>query len=358
VSDLLEKVGFAPEQERSASFLLQDQTILESRTRHPAVEMVPLVQALASDPRLRDRLFALVPAEQDEYTRLAASMQSPQGYFIRVRAGQKVVFPIQTCFLIQTAPMDQVVHNVVIVEPDAEAHFINGCAANVHLLGGRHIGVTEYFIDEGATVTSTMIHSWGPEVEVYPRSAARIAAHGRFISNYIAMTKVKRIQMAPVAYLSEHALGEFYSTLLAPNGSLLDIGGVAHLNGDGSRAEIISRAVSEGGQVYARGKIVGNVNGSKGAMACNGLLISDDGMIHAIPELVGNVSRLELSHEASVGMISRDELSYLMASGIEEDRARELIIQGFLDIEIEGLPPLLKVQMKALVEKTKRLRTV
>ena len=31
----------------------------------------------------------------------------------------------------------------------------------------------------------------------------------------------------------------------------------------------------------------------------------------------------------SVGMISKEELSYLMASGIEEERVKALIIEGF-----------------------------
>lgn len=54
------------------------------------------------------------------------------------------------------------------------------------------------------------------------------------------------------------------------------------------------------------------------------------GGIHAIPELEGRSPDIALSHEASVGMILREELAYLMASGLTEESARSLIIQGSL----------------------------
>ena len=93
-------------------------------------------------------------------------------------------------------------------------------------------------------------------------------------------------------------------------------------------------------------------------MACNGLLLNPEGSIHAIPELIGNDPKLELSHEASVGMISKEELAYLMASGIEEERATSLIIEGFLDLKVPSLPEALQQQIDAIVKKTKSFETI
>ena len=55
-----------------------------------------------------------------------------------------------------------------------------------------------------------MIHSWGPEVTVYPRAAAHVEKDGRFISNDVAVSPVKDLQMAPVAMVETGALAEFY----------------------------------------------------------------------------------------------------------------------------------------------------
>ena len=92
--------------------------------------------------------------------------------------------------------------------------------------------------------------------------------------------------------------------------------------------------------------------------ACNGLLLNEKGYIHAIPELIGKDPRLELSHEASVGMISKDELAYLMASGIDEEKAKSLIIEGFLDLKIPSLPEFLQRQINDIVKETKDFETM
>jgi Fe-S cluster assembly scaffold protein SufB len=260
--------------------------------------------------------------------------------------------------MINSDRFTQCTHNIVIAEENSELHLISGCAANAHVLSGQHLGVTEYFIKDNATVTSTMIHSWGKEVEVYPRSAAQVGKHAKFVSNYVALGSVKALQMDPVAHIEEGGLGEFYSVIYAPEESRFDIGSTAILEGDKASAEITSRVVSNGGKVITRGKIVGKHPNGRGTMACNGLLLNNTGYIHAIPELVGEDPQLELSHEASIGMISKDELAYLMASGIEEEKAKSLIIEGFLAPKIPSLPEYLQRQINAIIKETKDFETL
>jgi len=319
--------------------------------------MLPIGEALAKYAWLRELSFSLVDPEGDAFVREVAQQDAPLGYFIRVRAGEKVMMPVQTCYLINSTGFSQYTHNIVIAEEGAELHLISGCAINAHIAEGRHLGVTEYFIRAGALVTSTMIHSWGDRVEVYPHSAAHVGENARFVSSYVALSKVKTLKMDPVAHIEAGGLGEFYSVIFARHRSHFDVGSTAVLNGEGATAQIVSRAVCDGGEVYTRGRIVGKHAGGKGSMACNGLLLGDEGFIHAIPELRGEDPRLELSHEASVGMISREELAYLMASGIEEERARSLIIEGFLDLHIPLLPPYLQAQINRIVRELKAFET-
>ena len=72
--------------------------------------------------------------------------------------------------------------------------------------------------------------------------------------------------------------------------------------------------------------------------------------MHAIPEIEGHVVDVELSHEAAVGKIARDEIEYLMARGLSEEEATATIIRGFLDIKIEGLPLALQKQIDAAID--------
>ncbi|WP_345974045.1 SufD family Fe-S cluster assembly protein [Sulfurimonas sp. HSL3-7] len=354
----LKNVAFDPSHEKSASFLASDMEVLDAHSANEAIEVLPIAVALEKHEWLAKLMYTLVPADKDEYVKEVARSSPKLGYFIRVRAGEKVSLPVYTCYMINSNDFTQCTHNIVIAEEGAELHLISGCTSSAHALSGRHLGVTEYFIKEGATVTSTMIHSWGKEVEVYPRSAAHVGKDAKFVSNYVALSSVKRLQMDPLAIIEEDALGEFYSVVYAPEGSSFDVGSTAILSGKRASSEIVSRVVSSGGEVVTRGKIVGKKAGGRGTMACNGLLLDKKGMIHAIPELQGEDPLLELSHEASVGMISREELAYLMASGIEEEKAKSLIIEGFLDLHIPSLPDHLQRQINAIVKKTKAYETI
>ncbi len=116
-----------------------------------------------------------------------------------------------------------------------------------------------------------MIHHWGKDVEVYPRSCALIEKGGKFISNYICTTEVNKVQMSPEAILKENSSASFYSVIFAPKNSSFDLGSRVFLQEKGANAEIISRVVSEGGKVITRGDIIGEVPFTKGYMSCNGL---------------------------------------------------------------------------------------
>lgn len=356
--ETLKKVAYDETQERSATFLATDWEVIDTHSATQALEILPIKIALEKYEWLKALMFTLVPKDKDEYVKQVASSDQLLGYFIRVKAGEKVALPVYTCYMINSDRFTQCTHNIVIAEEGSELHLISGCASNAHILSGKHLGVTEYFIKENATVTSTMIHSWGKEVEVYPRSAAEVGKEAKFVSNYVALGSVKALQMDPMAHIEAGGLGEFYSVVYAPEDSRFDIGSTVILEGDGASSEIVSRVVSNGGKVTTRGKIIGKHPNGRGAMACNGLLLDSKGSIHAIPELVGEDPRLELSHEASVGMISRDELAYLMASGIEEEKAKSLIIEGFLDLKIPSLPDYLQRQINAIIKETKDFETL
>ena len=356
--ETLKKVAYDETRENSATFLVSDWEVIDTHSATHALEILPIQVALEKYEWLQELFFTLVPKEKDAYVKEVASSDVLLGYFIRVKAGEKVTLPVYTCYMINSDLFTQCTHNIIIAEENSELHLISGCTANAHVISGRHLGVTEYFIKENATVTSTMIHSWGKEVEVYPRSAAQVGKDAKFVSNYVSLGSVKALQMDPVAYIEEGGLGEFYSVIYAPEDSWFDLGSTVILEGDGSSSEIISRVVSNGGEVTTRGKIIGKHPNGRGAMACNGLLLSKKGYIHAIPELVAEDPQLELSHEASVGMISKDELAYLMASGIEEEKAKSLIIEGFLDLKIPSLPEYLQRQINAIIKETKDFETM
>ena len=116
-------------------------------------------------------------------------------------------------------------------------------------------------------------------------------------------------------------------------------------------AEIIARAISNGGTIISRGHLAGDIPGIKAHLECRGLILNG-GDILAIPELHGMAEGVDMSHEAAVGKINQDEILYLMSRGLSEDEATATIVRGFMSVDIPGLPPDLKNQIDAAVAQT------
>jgi hypothetical protein len=334
---------------RAGSFFQIDQDIHHVASTTKGLEIHTIAEALKKYDWLKDYVWKAVDKDKDQYTKYVAAQEYPKGFVIIARKGTKTIFPLQTCLFLSDTPV-QHVHNIVIAEEGAELHVISGCVSASKTKNGSHIGVTEFYIGKNAHVTSTMIHNWGEDISVFPRSAALVEENGIFISNYVCMQPVKKIQMAPIArLLGENAVGRFSSIVIAQPGSFLDLGSTAILSAKGTSAELLTRAITTGGTIISRGNITGETGNTKGHIECKGLILKD-GTIHAIPEIEGRVVDTELSHEAAVGKIARDEIEYLMSRGLDEEVATATIIRGFLDVKIRGLPDSLQKQIDAAID--------
>ncbi|MDD1751564.1 MAG: SufD family Fe-S cluster assembly protein, partial [Methanotrichaceae archaeon] len=226
-----------------------------------------------------------------------------------------------------------------------------GCTTPAHVQRGLHIGVSEFFIKKGAHVSFTMIHSWGKEVDVRPRTGIIIEEGASLSNNYICLRPVKTLQMFPTATLAGRGAVASFNTVVYSSIGSIDFGSNIILNAPETSAESISRAVSVGGEVIARGRMTGKVPGARAHLECVGLLLSEKGRIYSIPELDGQSKDLDMSHEAAVGRISEEELEYLMSRGLKQEEATSVIVRGFLDVEIKGLPEELKQEIRGITQR-------
>jgi Fe-S cluster assembly scaffold protein SufB len=334
---------------RCGSFFQIDQEIVHTSCNYEGIEVLTLALALEKYDWIVDFYWQLVSKDKDEYTKYVAKQKEAKGFVIIAKAGSRNILPLQTCLFLAHENI-QHVHNIVIAEEGAELHLISGCASSKSAGKGAHYGITEFFVGKNAKITTTMIHTWGEKIDVFPRSAARVEENGTFLSNYVALSPVRHVQMYPVAELvGKGAVARFNSIVVAMPGSHLDLGNRALLTAEGTSAELLSRAITRGGTVIARAHVLGASEDTKGHIECKGLILKD-GRIHAIPEIEGRVTGTELSHEAAVGKIARDEIEYLMARGLDEEEATATIIRGFLDVKISGLPEVLQEQIDAAID--------
>jgi Fe-S cluster assembly scaffold protein SufB len=340
--------------QRAGTFIQMDNVPVHSSVRQEGVEVMAVSQALEKYDWLSDYWWQAVAVDTDKYT-ANIELNQHNGYFIRTLPGYKTIYPVQACLYLAKARLAQNVHNIIIAEENSELHIITGCTTASNEEAGLHLGASEFYIKKGAKVTFTMIHNWNPEVAVRPRTGVIIEENGLFLSNYVLTKPVRSLQMYPTARcVGENAVVRFNSILVAAPGSSLDVGSRVILDAKGAKTEIISRAITTGGSIVARGYIEGNAPDVKGHLECRGLILTGEGIIHAIPELKGTLAGIDLSHEAAVGKIAEEEIEYLMARGLTRSEATATIVRGFLRVDIEGLPPLLSAELQRAIEASEK----
>ncbi|MBI5520455.1 MAG: SufD family Fe-S cluster assembly protein [Desulfovibrio sp.] len=334
----------------SAVFMHMDQSTVHCESRDPGVELLDIKVAMKRYDGLPEYAWKLVPADKDEFTRNVAE-NVHGGYFIRTKPGAKIAKPVQSCLFLKAEKAGQNVHNIVVVEEGSELHIMTGCSTAHSTTSAAHLGITEYYVKKGGKLTFTMIHNWGQNATVRPRSVGVVEEGGVFQSNYVLLNPVGTLQMYPAIHLNGRGgVARFNSVIVTPEGSHVDSGNRVILNAPDTRCEIISRTITTGGVNIARGHIAGHAVPCRGHLECKGLILGG-GQSLAVPELDATVEGVELSHEAAVGKIAQDEIEYLMARGMDEAEATSTIVRGFLNVDIMGLDGPLAKAIQEQVEK-------
>lgn len=313
--------------------------------------VLPTSEAIRKSPLAREKAWSLIPPHKDKYVAATYLYGREQGYFIYVPPGVKVREPIYTCLFITRGKIAQLLHNIVIVDDGAEVNLVTGCGISDIPAGALHIGVSEFFVGKGAKLTYAMIHAWSPRAVVRPRTAVHVEEGGQYVSYYMIYSGVESIQAYPQVFLERNASAYMYSVVAGEGRGVYDIGSAAYLRGEGSNAEIISRILGKGeSEVIARARLVGEAGPSKGHIECMGLVTSEKAEVSSVPELLSKSQEAILTHEAAIGKISDEQLTYLMSKGFSEEEARAMIIRGFITIEAPQLPRIVRETVARVVK--------
>lgn len=342
----MEKVGVVSDEiNRSGTLMFIDNGLSHCHTNEQeGMEMMSTQEALKKYDWVKDYMWKAVDPAKDKYT-AKSFLENADGYFVRVKSGYHVKSPVQTCMLLNTDKSVQNVHNIVIVEDNASLEMITGCSTAHHANDALHVGVSEMYVGENSNLTFSMIHSWGKQTGVRPRTGTIVGKNSNFTNNYVILNPVGSLQSFPSATLAEGASAMYNTMCIAHEGSDIDTGGMVSLNGRNSSAQIMSRSISMGGRMCARGRLVGNAPDIKAHLECRSIIMKDGGSTSAVPELEAHVADVEMTHEAAVGKIARDQIEYLMSRGLDEDQAVSMIVRGFLSGSINGLPPALQKEL-------------
>jgi Fe-S cluster assembly protein SufB len=310
-------------------------------------------QGLKEYPEVFEKYFGtIVPPEDNKFAALNSAVWSG-GSFVYVPKGVEVPLPLQAYFRINAENTGQFERTLIVVEEGAKVHYIEGCSAPVYAADSLHAAVVEVVALPRSKVRYTTIQNWSNDV--YNLVTKRAHAYEDSTVEWIdANTGSRKTVKFPSIYLrGRGASADIISVAVAGKGQHQDTGAKAiHLAPD-TRSRIVSKSVSkDGGRATYRGhlKVSPGATGVVASVRCDALMLDDQSRSDTYPYIDIAEDDTTMTHEATVGKISQDQIFYLMSRGLSENEAQNLIVQGFLEVFTKELPMEYAVEFNRLVK--------
>ncbi|MBI2448383.1 Fe-S cluster assembly protein SufB [Candidatus Microgenomates bacterium] len=310
-------------------------------------------EALKQYPDLVKEYFGtVIPASDNKFAALNSAVWSG-GSFIYIPKGVKVEMPLQTYFRINFASAGQFERTLIIADEGSEMHYIEGCSAPIHSTDSLHSAVVEIIVKKNAKVRYTTIQNWSRNVYNLVTKRAAVYEGGRM--EWIDGNLGSKLTMKyPSVYLlGEGAHGEILSLGFAGKGRCQDNGAKAVHAAPRTTSLVRAKSIARDGGITSYRGLVKIEKGMKNCYAkvqCDALLADSKSVSNTYPTMDIREKDAKVEHEASVSKIGEEQLFYLKSRGLTEEAAMHLIVAGFLEPIVSGLPMEYAIELNRLVE--------
>ena len=309
--------------------------------------------ALKKYPELFKKYFnKLVKYDENKYTALNGAVWSG-GSFIYIPPHTKLDRPLQSYFRINTKNMGQFERTLIIVDEGSELHYMEGCTAPTYTSDSLHAAVVEIFVLKNAKCRYTTIQNWSTDVYNLVTKRAMVMEGG--LMEWVDGNIGSKVNMKyPCCILNgKYAKGNCISIAVATTNQVQDAGAkMIHL-APYTSSNIISKSIAlNGGNATYRGtvKIAKAAEHSSSTIKCDTIILDDKSKSDTIPKNIVENKTSTLKHEATVSKLDKEKLFYLMSRGISEDKAKELLMLGFMERFREELPMEYAVELNSLLK--------
>lgn len=230
--------------------------------------------------------------------------------------------------------LTELVYNDFYIGEDSDVVIVAGCGIdNCGPDNSQHDGIHRFFVGKNAHIKYVEKHYGSgngqgkrilnPVTEVYMED------NGYMEMEMVQIKGVDDTDRKTIAELSKGAKLIVRERLMTHGEQTAVSTYEVFLNGENSRADVVSRSVARDTS-YQKfdAKLIGN-NACSGHSECDSIIM-DNGRILAVPALEANNIDAALVHEAAIGKIAGEQIIKLMTLGLTEHEAEEQIINGFL----------------------------
>lgn len=269
---------------------------------------------------------------------------------IRVTEGTVIEHPVQVCFgMIPESGVQQIVLEIDI-EPRARAGVVAHCTfPNARKVRHEMNAVIRLGQDAQYAYFERHVHGPAGGVLVLPRSRVFVGAGARFQTEFeLLRGRVGQIDIDLEAWGDAHSTTEINARLSGTGDDRIAIREAVHLDGEYARGVLTSHiALRDTARAEIFNTLTAGAAFARGHVDCKEI-VQDRAVAKAVPIVEVNHPKAHVTHEAAIGSVDSKQLETLMARGLNEDEAVDLIIQGLLGgasafaapMEVEALPTL------------------
>ncbi|MFC1920768.1 SufD family Fe-S cluster assembly protein [Chloroflexota bacterium] len=250
-----------------------------------------------------------------------------------VEKGVKIEKPVHLCFgVLPEEGLQEIIMNVD-AQDDSQISVIAHCVFP-NAVKVIHKMDADINIGENARFDYKETHYHGENggIEVIPKAVVKVGKGGLFQSSMtLSDGLVGKLDYNFEVFVQENGVAELTVKAYGRKNDDIMILEKIHLDGAGARGLAKSRLVlSDKARAEVRGETYGNAPGARGHVDCIELVNGKDAVAIAIPMVSVTDDKAKVTHEAAIGSIDKRQVETLMARGLDEDEAVDVIVKGIL----------------------------
>jgi hypothetical protein len=249
-----------------------------------------------------------------------------------VEKNTKIEKPVHMCFgMIPKNGIQKMVINTELME-NSSASFLAHCAFP-NAVDIQHIMNGDIKVGKNARFSYLEKHIHGPHggVKVYPHATIHLSENAHYYSEFeLIKGRAGLVDIKYEAICEADSILEMIARISGKENDIINIKEIGHLSGERARGFLSSRVAATGStraEVY--NKLTASAAYARGHVDCTEI-IKDNGVVSAIPIVEVSHPKAHITHEAALGSVDSKQLQTLMARGLNENEATDLIIQGLL----------------------------
>ncbi len=251
---------------------------------------------------------------------------------IRVRRGTVIETPVRICFGLIPAKGVQRINMDIAMEEDARAAVMASCSFP-NAVDILHTMDAVVRVAPGAEYAYHERHVHGVEggVRVVPKTKVILEEGARFHTDFeLIRGMVGQVDIDYEAVCHARSVLEMSARISGRKRDQIKIHEKAELVGEAARAVLQTNiAVRDQATAEILNTLIATAPHARGHVDCKEI-VQDRATAKAVPIVEVRDPRAHVTHEAAIGSVDGKQLETLMARGLDEDGATELIIEGLL----------------------------